>query len=59
LTEASQRCTEQSIAHDKERTIILESFGFRILRIPNADIDKNFNIVCQMINEIIQGSHNL
>ena len=51
--DGNQHYTEQGIEHDKERTMILEALGIRVIRFSNADIDKNFNSVCQMINEIV------
>ena len=55
--DGSQHYTEQGIAHDKERTIILESLGIRVIRFSNADIDKNFNSVCQTIHEIVKSKN--
>ena len=56
--DGSQHYTEQGIAHDKERTLILESLGFCIIRFSNAEIDKNFKFVCQMIHETVQRGYN-
>jgi len=52
--DGSQHYTEQGFAHDKERTKILESLGLRVVRFSNTDVDKNFNGVCQMINESVK-----
>jgi len=51
--DGSQHYTEQGIAHDKERTIILESLNLRIVRFSNADIDKKFKSVCKIIHEAV------
>ena len=53
--DGNQHYTEQGIAHDEERTLILESLGLRVIRFSNSDIDKNFKGVCQVIHETIQG----
>ena len=52
--DGNQHYTEQGISHDKERTIILESLGIRVIRFSNADIDNNFNGVCQIIHEAVK-----
>ena len=52
--DGNQHYTEQGIAHDKERTIFLESLGLRVIRFSNFDIDNNFDGVCQTINATIK-----
>ena len=45
----------ESIQKDTYRTQILESYGLKVLRFCNTDIDKNFYSVCTVIdNEIKQ-----
>ena len=55
--DGSQHYTEQGIAHDKERTIILESLDIHVVRFSNADIDKNFSGVCQIIHEYVNSKN--
>jgi len=52
--DGSQHYDEQGIAHDEERTLILESFGLKVIRFSNVDIDSNFNGVCAVIVKIIE-----
>ena len=53
--DGSQHYTEEGIAHDNERTIILESLDLRVIRFSDSDIDKNFKNVCKMIHEAVTG----
>ena len=46
---------EQSQKYDEERTKILESYGLKVLRFCNLDIDKNFYGVCTVIDEEVKG----
>ena len=46
---------EQSQKYDEERTKILESYGLKVLRFCNFDIDKNFYGVCTVIDEEVKG----
>ena len=52
--DGSQHYTEQGIAHDEERTTILESLDLKVIRFTNLDIDNNFDSVCAIVNEIIK-----
>ena len=46
---------EQSQKYDEERTKILESYGLKVLRFCNFDIDKNFYGVYTVIDEEVIG----
>ena len=48
--DGSQHCTEEAILYDRQRTAYLESQGFKVLRISNFDIWKNFRGVCEQIH---------
>lgn len=48
--DGSQHYTEQGEAYDKERTAILESYGIKVIRFSNYDIDSNFEGVCLEID---------
>ena len=51
--DGSQHYTEEGEAYDSERTAILESFGYKVLRITNNDVNHNFYNVCEWIyNEV-------
>ena len=40
----------QTQKKDEERTINLESYGYKVIRFCNRDIDKNFYSVCTVID---------
>ena len=48
--DGSQHYTEDGEAYDSERTAILESFGYKVLRISNEDVNRNFSGVCEKID---------
>ena len=52
--DGSQHYEEQGIAYDSVRSAYLESLGLRILRIPNNEVMKNFDGVCEAIFEEIK-----
>ena len=52
--DGSQHYTEDGLAHDAERTNILNALGFMVLRFPNKEIDSDFSSVCTKIDDIIQ-----
>ena len=47
--DGSQHCTKEALLYDRQRTAFLESQGFKVLRISNLDIWKNFRGVCEQI----------
>ena len=50
--DGSQHFTEDGMAYDRERTAVLNSLGLQVVRISNFDIDRKFDDVCRMIDEI-------
>ena len=46
--------TEDGEAYDSERSAILESFGYKVLRITNDDVNHNFSGVCEMIDKEVK-----
>ena len=52
--DGSQHFTEDGEAYDSERTAILESFGYKVLRISNEDVNHNFSGVCEMIDKAVK-----
>ena len=52
--DGSQHYTEDGLAHDSERTNILNALGLMIIRFPNTEIDNNFSSVCNKIDNIIK-----
>ena len=54
--DGSGHYTEEGMKYDAERTAFLEQYGLAIIRIPNIEINKNFNGVCDYINRIVKQS---
>ena len=52
--DGSQHFTEQGEAYDKERTAILESYGIKVIRFSNNDVDANFEGVCSVIDKEVK-----
>ena len=52
--DGSQHYTEGGEAYDSERTAILESFGYKVLRITNDDVNQRFSSVCEMIDKEVK-----
>ena len=45
----------ESRKKDEDRTKVLESYGLKVLRFCNSDIDKNFYGVCTVIDNEVKG----
>jgi very-short-patch-repair endonuclease len=45
--------TDESITYDRERTACLEGYGLKVLRFTNDEVMKQFDGVCQRIQEEI------
>ena len=54
--DGSQHYEDHSIAKDAARTAFLESYGLRVLRIPNNEISNNFRGVCDYIDAAVRQS---
>ena len=54
--DGSQHYDEKSIEYDAARTAFLEAYGLTILRIPNNEIQKNFQGVCEYIDIAVSQS---
>ena len=52
--DGSQHFEDENINYDKTRTEFLEQFGLIVLRIPNIEINSNFNNVCEYIDAVVQ-----
>jgi very-short-patch-repair endonuclease len=48
--DGSQHYEDENIDKDAERTTFLESYGLRVLRIPNNEVSRNFYGVCKYID---------
>ena len=54
--DGSQHYTEKGIQKDEFRTEILESYGLKVIRFTNCQIDNNFYGVCKYIDEEVKAS---
>ena len=51
--DGSQHFEDSNIEKDTERTAFLEKYGLTVIRIPNNGVNRNFNGVCEYIdNEV-------
>ena len=54
--DGSQHYDKDVLAKDNERTIFLNQYGLSVVRIPNNEINKNFQGVCEYIDNIVKQS---
>ena len=54
--DGAQHYEEKGLKNDEERTKFLETYGLKIVRIPNTEVNKNFNGVCEYIDKIVKQS---
>ena len=54
--DGSQHYEDDKIVKDAERTAFLESYGLTVLRIPNNEVTRNFQEVCQYIDMAVKQS---
>ena len=54
--DGSGHYTEEGKQYDEERTAFLEEYGLTVIRIPNTEIHKNFQGVCEYINHLTKQS---
>ena len=47
--DGSQHYTEENMQKDAERTVFLEGYGLKVVRILNRDVNRNFEGVCEDI----------
>ena len=48
--DGGQHYEQEGMEHDAERSAILERYGLTVIRVSNADVDKNFSGVCEYID---------
>ena len=53
--DGSQHFTEIGIEKDTERTKFLNQYGITVIRIPNSEINKNFEGACGYVDNYIKG----
>ena len=49
-----QHFEEPGMASDAKRTAILESYGLKVVRYSNKEIDRDFRAVCEELDGLIQ-----
>ena len=54
--DGSQHYENRNMEKDKERTAFLESYGLKVLRIPNNEVSRNFQGVCEHIDTVVRQS---
>ncbi len=52
--DGSQHYEAGNTERDAERTAFLERYGLRVLRIPNNEVNRNFQGVCEYIDFIVK-----
>ena len=54
--DVSQHYEDRSIKKDADRTVFLEGYGLRVIRIPNNEVGRNFRGVCKYIDATVKQS---
>ena len=54
--DGSQHYENESLEKDAERTAFLETYGLKVIRIPNNEINGNFRVVCEYIDRVVRQS---
>ena len=54
--DGSQHYEEKGLKNDTERTLFLEQYGIKVLRIPNNAVTQNFSGVCEHIDGVVKQS---
>lgn len=54
--DGSQHYGEDEKEKDAERTAFLEAYGLKVLRIPNNEVNSNFQAVCEYIDTTVKRS---
>ena len=54
--DGSGHYTKEGKRYDEERTVFLEEYGLQVVRISNTEIHKNFRVVCEYIDYLVEQS---
>ena len=54
--DGSQHYEDSNTQHDAKRTAFLEDYGLTVIRIPNNEVNKNFEGVCAYIDAAVKQS---
>lgn len=52
--DGSQHYTNQGLAHDRERSAMLQKYQLQVIRFNNLEVDQQFRAVCVMIDRTIR-----
>ena len=54
--DGAQHYEDENRVKDAERTRFLEGYGLQVIRIPNNEINRNFEGVCEYIDAVVRQS---
>ena len=54
--DGSQHYENDGTEKDAERTAFLENYGLKVIRIPNNEVNRNFDGVCEYIDFLVKQS---
>ena len=54
--DGSQHYEETNIQKDTERSAFLKSYGLKVIRIPNNEVNRNFRGICEYIDTAVRQS---
>ena len=54
--DGSQHFEKKGLEYDAERTNFLSQYGLSVIRIPNNEVNQNFDGVCEYIDSIVKQS---
>ena len=54
--DGSQHYESKNVEKDTERTAFLQSYGLKVIRIPNNEVNRNFRSVCEYIDFAVRQS---
>ncbi len=54
--DGSQHYQEGNLETDQERTEFLEKYGLKVIRIANSEVNRNFQVVCELIDKEVRQS---
>jgi len=52
--DGSQHYTEDGLAYDRDRSVVIKRHHLKVLRFTNAQIDRDFDKVCKTIDYVIK-----
>lgn len=52
--DGSQHYTKEGLKYDENRTDVIKTYGFEVIRFSNYEVDTNFDGVCFMIDKAVK-----